>query len=231
MDVPMFRRGEVYENPVTGERAVIRVGTAETSGQRLVVDLFVRPGGRVAAEHYHPNMRERFTIVEGLIGMSADGERSVLARGTRVDVPPGMVHDWWNAGTEVAQVLLEIEPAARFEAAIRNSFGLAQDGRTDARGMPGLLQLALFAREFDDVIRFARPPRVVQRLLFALLAPLARLAGYKGSYPEYLDRPPKERLEPAPSSTPAERRHAVHDRGPVSLGAPLDGYRAAPTTR
>jgi len=46
--------------------------------------------------------------------------------------------------------------------------------------MPNLLQLAVLAREFDDVIRFTRPPRLVQWALFGLLAPLARLLGYRG---------------------------------------------------
>jgi hypothetical protein len=32
--------------------------------------------------------------------------------------------------------------------------GLAQDGKTDAMGMPHLLQVAAIASEFDDVIRF-----------------------------------------------------------------------------
>jgi hypothetical protein len=54
--------------------------------------------------------------------------------------------------------------------------------------MPKLLQLSLFAREFDDVIQFTRPPRTVQRILFGSLAPLARLLGYRGSYPEYSTR-------------------------------------------
>ena len=73
---------------------------------------------------------------------------------------------------------------------IRNLFGLAQDGKTNARGVPRLLQFALLAREFDDVVQFTRPPRLVQRALFGGLAPLARLAGFRGSYPEYLNRPP-----------------------------------------
>jgi len=67
---------------------------------------------------------------------------------------------------------------------------LALDGRVNRRGLPNLLQLAVFAREFDDVIQFTHPPRVVQRLLLGLLAPLARLLGYRGSYPEYLARGP-----------------------------------------
>jgi hypothetical protein len=68
---------------------------------------------------------------------------------------------------------------------IRNLFGLAADGRTDSSGRPSLLQAALLAREFDDTIQFTHPPRVVQKPLFAALAPLARLRGLRGSYPQY----------------------------------------------
>ena len=46
----MLRAGEVYENPVTGERAVIRIGTDITGGELLVVDLYVQPGGAVMGE-------------------------------------------------------------------------------------------------------------------------------------------------------------------------------------
>ena len=38
----MFRRGDVFDNPVTGERATIRLGTRETKGERLIVDLELR---------------------------------------------------------------------------------------------------------------------------------------------------------------------------------------------
>jgi hypothetical protein len=49
---------------------------------------------------------------------------------------------------------MDIRPAKRFETFIRNMIGLAQDGKTDATGMPHLLQVAAIASEFDDVIRF-----------------------------------------------------------------------------
>jgi hypothetical protein len=73
--------------------------------------------------------------------------------------------------------------------------------------MPNLLQLAAFAWEFDDVIRFTRPPRLLQLLLFGLLAPLARLLGYRGSYPEYLARGPSGfvPVEPLEAATFAGR--------------------------
>ncbi len=186
----MLKRGEVYENPVIGERVVIRVGTYETGGERLVVDMYARPGAAVAGAHLHPAIHERFTVVRGRVGFTINGQKAIAEPGHSLDVPAGVVHDWWNAGAEEAHVVVEIQPAARFEAMIRNLFGLAQDGKTNAKGMPSLLQLVLLAREFEDVIQFTRPPRAVQRALFGLLAPLARLRGYRGSYPEYQTRPP-----------------------------------------
>ena len=184
--------GDVFENPVTGERAVVRIGTEQTDGELLVADLYIRPGGAVMGEHVHPSIEERFTVLRGRVGFRISGRTSTAEPGVTLVAAPGTPHDWWNAGEEEALVRIEVRPGARFAAFIINSFGLAQDGRVDRRGMPKLLQLALFSREFDDVIQFTRPPRVVQRILFGLLSPLARLLGYRGSYPEYATRGPSD---------------------------------------
>lgn len=50
--------------------------------------------------------------------------------------------------------------------------------------MPHLLQLALTAREFSDVIVFRSPPPVVQRAIFSAVAPIARWRGYRATYPQ-----------------------------------------------
>lgn len=194
----MSRAGDVVENPVTGERAVVRVGTEDSGGELLVCDLYVRPGGAVAAEHVHPAIEECFTVVRGRVGFRIDGHESIAEPGRRMCVSAGTVHDWWNAGSEEAHIVVEISPGTRFEEMISNLFNLAQDGKTNSKGMPGLLQTALFAREFDDVLRFTKPPRIVQKVLFGALAPVARLLGYRGSYPEYLARGPVERIEVEP---------------------------------
>ena len=57
-------------------------------------------------------------------------------------------------------VLVELSApgVARFEQAIATGFGLANTGRTDAKGRPNLLQAALMAQEFADVIVFTKPP-------------------------------------------------------------------------
>jgi hypothetical protein len=62
-------------------------------------------------------------------------------------------------------------------------------------GMPNLLQFAAIATEFDDVIQFLSPPRLLQRMLFPILTPIAGLRGYRGSYSEYVFRSPSERVQ------------------------------------
>jgi len=82
---------------------------------------------------------------------------------------------------------VEIRPADRFLVMIANLFGLARDGKTNRKGMPSLLQLVLFGKEFEDVVIFTKPPRWVFQLTYGILAPLARMRGYRGSYPKYLE--------------------------------------------
>ncbi|MDZ5663673.1 cupin domain-containing protein [Nocardioides sp. S-58] len=175
----------VIQNPVTKERGIVR-RTPSDEHPGLIADLYAAPGAAVVGEHTHPHSTESFTVVRGELRMTLDGEERAVEPGRRVVIPPGTPHDWWNAGTETAYVILEVDPGARFEAMIRNLFGLASDGRTDDTGRPSLLQSALLGREFDDVIRFTSPPRAIQRPLFAALTPLARRTGLRGCYPHYL---------------------------------------------
>jgi len=96
-------------------------------------------------------------------------------------------------------VLVELWPlqeGARFEQMIATLFGLANDGKTDSKGVPDPFQLALTARELSDVIEFTKPPPIVQKGLFGVLGAIARRRGYRGVSPEYLS--PHGRTEPDP---------------------------------
>jgi len=182
----MSRAGDMVENPITGERAVVRVGIEDSEGRLLVSDLYVKPGGAVAGEHVHPIIEEWFTVKNGRVGFRIDGRESIAELDQRLHVPAGTAHDWWNAGEEEAHVVVEVSPAERFEEMITNLFGLARDGKTNPKGMPNLLQAALFASEFEDVLYFTSPPRAVQKVLFGVLAPIAWALGYRGTYPRYV---------------------------------------------
>ena len=55
----MSKVGDVIENPVTGEREMVRIGTEQTDGELLVVDLYIWPGGAVIGKHRHPAIEEK----------------------------------------------------------------------------------------------------------------------------------------------------------------------------
>jgi quercetin dioxygenase-like cupin family protein len=204
-EIPHSRAGDVFVNPVTGERAVVVCGTADSTDGSLSVQLFVAPGGAVAAEHQHPEIVERFRVLSGHLAVSIDGRRSHMGPGDELTVQPGVVHDWWNAGESEAEVLVEISPGRRFELMVASTYGLARDGKVNAKGMPNLFQLAVMASEFDDTIRFTKPSPLVQKLLFSVLAPLGRLLGYRPYYGKYLV--PAEHVEPDRSVLDMVRSH------------------------
>jgi mannose-6-phosphate isomerase-like protein (cupin superfamily) len=184
--IPRTRRGDVVYNNITGERAIVLVGTEDSDDGRIVAFLGVRPGGAVVGEHVHPSITEHFKIVSGRLCVKVNGAETTLGPGDEVTVPPGTPHDWWNAGDVEAQVVVEIDPGRRFELMLTTLFGLANDGLTDEKGMPHALQLAIIGKEFQDVIEFTSPPRFVQRVMFAILAPIGRALGYRPYYERYL---------------------------------------------
>lgn len=214
----MSRCGDVYANAVTGEHALVLRGDEDGDGRSSLVLLTVAPGGAVVGSHLHPGIEERFRVLSGSIRVVVDGDEQTLSAGEEASAPPGVAHDWWNAEDAPARVLVSLTPPEpRFETMIATLFGLANDGKTNDRGLPNPLQLALIAREFDDVIRFTAPPRPIQRAATAVLAPVARIRGYRSIYPAYLS--PHDHIEPD--------RQLLREAGLGSADAPADSADAA----
>ena len=183
-DLTPIRVGEVFENPVTRERATILELPFANPDGRATAELTALVGSRVVGEHRHPAIVERFTALEGELSVKRDGRTSVLREGETAVIEPGVWHDWWNASDRDARVLVEVTPGERFGHMLETLFGLAQLGYANSKGMPNPLQLALFAQEFSDVIVFRSPPMLVQRVVFSALAPIARARGYRATYPQ-----------------------------------------------
>jgi quercetin dioxygenase-like cupin family protein len=176
--------GEIWENPVTRERATILERPWDNPAGRATAELTALVGARVMGEHRHPAQVERFSVLDGELTVKRDGRIGILRQGETAVIEPGVWHDWWNAGDRDARVRVEITPGERFVHMIETFFGLARLGHTNDKGMPSPLQLALSAREFSDVVVFRSPPAAVQRAVFGGLAPIARWRGYRATYPQ-----------------------------------------------
>ncbi|HEY6778291.1 MAG TPA: cupin domain-containing protein [Thermoleophilaceae bacterium] len=175
----MIRKGDRLENPVTGEILIFRRTSRETDGESVLVETIVRPDGFVASAHLHPHQTERFEVLEGRLGLRAGDRELVAEPGEVVTVEPGTPHRFWNAGETEARFLCEVSPALEFESLIETMFSLAADGKTNRKGMPNPLRLAVIARSHFDTVRLPFPPAWLQRLGLAMGAPLGRLLGYR----------------------------------------------------
>jgi mannose-6-phosphate isomerase-like protein (cupin superfamily) len=178
----VFHAGDQIENPVTGERLVFYETAGETGGKRVVFETIVRPDGFVAAAHVHPFQTERFEVLAGTLGVRRGKEQAELRAGDAVTIPSGTPHRFWNAGEDDVRFVCTVTPALRFERLIATMFGLAADGKTNRKGMPNPLRLAVVARAHFDDVRLPFPPAGLQRLGLALGAPVGRLLGYGPTY-------------------------------------------------
>jgi quercetin dioxygenase-like cupin family protein len=175
----MICPGDRLENPVTGEVLVFHRTSEQTNGESVLVETIVRPGGFVAAAHVHPYQSERFQVLEGRLGLRV-GERELVAMpGAVALVPPGTPHRFWNAGEGEARFLCEVRPALRFESLIETMFTLAAAGKTNRKGMPNPLRLAVIAKAHFDTVRLPFPPASLQRAALGVASPLGRLLGYR----------------------------------------------------
>ena len=179
----MARTGQTLVNPASGERVTFRTIAAETNGELVAIDLELPPGGRVPGfRHVHPRQEERFEVVGGNMRFRVRRRRILAGPGQVVIVPPGVPHDFANAGDEPALVRVEIRPALRMEQLFDTAVALAEEGRTMLKGIPTPLDLALFTREFEQEVQPAFPPPRLLRLALAPLAWLARRRGHDVLY-------------------------------------------------
>jgi quercetin dioxygenase-like cupin family protein len=177
----MIHKGDRLENPVTGEVLVFHRTSAETKGESVLVETIVRPHGFVAATHVHPFQTERFEVLEGVLGLRIGDKKLLVGPGDVAVVPPETPHRFWNAGEAEARFLAEVRPALQFESLIETMFTLAAHGKTNRRGLPNPLRLAVIAKAHFDTVRLPFPPAWLQRAGLALGAPLGRAVGYRAT--------------------------------------------------
>jgi quercetin dioxygenase-like cupin family protein len=174
--------GQTLTNPVTGETLVFRTTSADSKGERVVVETLVEPNGAVAAAHVHPAQDELFEVLGGEVEFRLGKQTLVVKPGDRVLVPAGTPHRFRNVGAETAHFVCEITPALEFEQLIETMFSLAADGKVNRKGLPNPLRLAVIARHHFGDVRLPFPPAWIQRLGLALGAPIGRLVGYRPTY-------------------------------------------------
>jgi len=175
----MARSGDVIQNPVTGETVTFLETADETNGRLLRLEMKAERAS--VSAHQHPRIAERWDLHEGTVRFHVGGREQVLTAPAQLSIPAATPHDFASDGP--MRVTVDFEPAGRFESFMETVYALARDGKTNAKGMPNFLQAAVIAHAHLDDYALAKPPVWVQRVLFAVLAPVGRLFGYRATYP------------------------------------------------
>ncbi|HUE97180.1 MAG TPA: cupin domain-containing protein [Longimicrobiaceae bacterium] len=179
----MIHKGDVIENPITGETMVFLQTTEDTGGDLLQIDLFVAPGGGVNGEHSHPGQTERLRVRRGEMTLEVDGRRTVLGPRDEAVIPPGASHIWWNSAGSELNAIVELSPAGRYTPVLSTFFGLARAGQVDEQGLPPLLQTSLTLREYRDTVVMTNISPAVRDYALPVLALVGRLLGLRPEYP------------------------------------------------
>jgi quercetin dioxygenase-like cupin family protein len=172
----MAHRGQVLDNPVSGERFVFHTTADDTAGELLSFEVTIAPDGHVPGAHVHPTQEERFEVISGVVKFRKGLRTVVASPGDVVVVPPGTAHKFTNASDEEAVMRVEVTPALKTEELFEAAIALAHEGRTFRSGMPKPLELALFMREFEQEVRAPFGASIAR----AVTAPLARMAARRG---------------------------------------------------
>jgi len=153
---------------------------------RLAMHVTQEPTAVRMPTHLHPYQRETFTIEAGALSYRLDGASARIAgAGDTVIVEPGVRHEWWNDGPETVEMLGVMEPAGRWVDFMETIYGLTNEGKVNARGIPNLFQIAVIAWEFRREWVPTALPTPLRLTFLPVLAAIGRLLGYRPTYPRY----------------------------------------------
>jgi mannose-6-phosphate isomerase-like protein (cupin superfamily) len=172
---------------------------ADTDGEFFRFEATVHPGLDVEAsdvgldherflldnpdEHIHPHQEEVIEVLAGEYAVAIEDTEHRLSEGEEITVPKNTAHRHWNPSAEPVRVAHEHHPARDSAAHAEAMWALAQDGKTDEKGIPNLLQFAVLNDAYPGIAYATAVPIPVQKAMNTVLAPIGRLAGYDAEYP------------------------------------------------
>jgi Cupin domain len=118
-------------------------------------------------------------VFAGTLRGHVGGQRRTVAPGEVAVVPPGVRHAWRNVSREELHILVEFRPALATEELLEAMFALARAGRTNRRGMPAPLQMAVLLHDHLEETCAPAIPLAVQRAIVGGLAAIGRRRGYR----------------------------------------------------
>ena len=178
----MIKKGDTIVNIRTGQQMTFLKTWAETNGAQLKIECISPVTPEREKLHYHPYQENRFTVTQGQLLFTVDGKEQLATAGDIISIPKKVPHSFYNSGLVDAHYVQEFFPALKIDSLFETFFVLAREGKLNKSGSPNMFRTALILLQFEKEIRLAHPNWMLQKIIFNLLAPIARLMGYKAVY-------------------------------------------------
>jgi mannose-6-phosphate isomerase-like protein (cupin superfamily) len=175
--------GDEIVNCFSGERLVILRSGHETGGSYSENEIHLQPGGAVPKAHVHLKSDETFEVIRGQLTLIVDGRQIVLGPGEAYTIPMGVPHQPFNKGSEPVVARVRITPAGQHDLMLAQVHGFLTEKEAPRGEREWFLQAMLYSTYYGTYL--AKPPVVVQKILSFLIAPTARLLGYRSWYRDY----------------------------------------------
>lgn len=133
-------------------------------------------------EHIHPHIEEVVEVLAGEYAVEFEGTEHRLSEGEEITIPKNTAHRHWNPTARPVRIAHEHHPPMDSVAFGEAMWALAQDGKTDEKGTPNLLQFAVLMEAYPGIAYIGGVPIPIQKAMFAVLAPIGRLVGYEAEY-------------------------------------------------
>ncbi|XID94524.1 cupin domain-containing protein [Paenibacillaceae bacterium WGS1546] len=150
----------------------------DSDGEYLLVEHRMFRKGAINGPHWHPVLKEKFTIEQGTMRFRVDGEDTLAGPGSTVVVAPNQMHQFWKENDGPLVMLHEIRPPGRHWEMFALIHKLEVEGKMNPQGIPrNPLWIGAAWGAMDGYI--AGPPKLAQKIVLGGLARLARVFGYK----------------------------------------------------
>ncbi len=175
--------GDVITNPFAGEQIIFIKSGIETGGAYSLREFHLKPGGAVPRAHIHSDYDETFKVIRGRLTVICNGSEHVLQPGDSLTIPRGTAHQPVNTGNVELVTINRVSPAAKHDLMLAQTHGFfTEKDRPRSKG-EFFLQAMLFVDYYKTYT--ADLPVPAQKILSFLLAPTARLLGYRTCRPHY----------------------------------------------
>jgi quercetin dioxygenase-like cupin family protein len=151
------------------------------------LELVLDPHAPGPPEHIHTSFPENFIVAEGTLSLLVNGDTKHLRPGETFLVTPGTPHKPFNE-TDARVVIRgpltpEFAIPDQFSVFLTQAYGFFDESDANNHPPKALLQMSRFGPKFDSWL--AKPPVAVQKIVFFVIGPTARLLGYRTHYEKY----------------------------------------------